>query len=202
MWMSKSTSRQKQTSAKRIGKIQGKLAVLLGFGRFVGKGGDRGIVRSTVLTDARALLGRAMATLSRAVAGREVSGGIAAMNCMTVIGRGANASIAAQELRGRFEATRLEFALTGLACELCVEQIPLEMVFERLQDRALEKLVRLLDTRILDDPAAIKTCLEMVAEESERVAWGALERGTEMLSDGLDLLTGEQQMVEEGGFIH
>jgi hypothetical protein len=116
--------------------------------------------------------------------------------------KSANASIAAQELRGKFEATRLEFALTGLACELCVEQIPLETAFEKLQDRALEKLVRLLDTRILDDPSAIKTCLEMVAEESERVAWGALERGTEMLSDGLDMLSGEQQMAEEGGFVH
>ena len=124
------------------------------------------------------------------------------MNSTVAMEKSANASIAAQELRGKFEATRLEFALTGLACELCVEQIPLETAFEKLQDRALEKLVRLLDTRILDDPSAIKTCLEMVAEESERVAWGALERGTEMLSDGLDMLSGEQQMAEEGGVVH
>jgi hypothetical protein len=154
------------------------------------------------LTDTPGLLWPTRATLSLAVAGKEVSGGKAAMNSTTVVEKSANASIAAQELRGKFEATRLEFALTGLACELCVEQIPLETAFEKLQDRALEKLVRLLDTRILDDPSAIKTCLEMVAEESERVAWGALERGTEMLSEGLDMLSGEKQLLEEGGFVH
>lgn len=165
-----------------------------------GKGAS-GIVHSTVLTVTRGLLWRAMATTSLAGARRKVRGGTAAMETMTIRGSSTNATIATQELRGRLKATRLEFALTGLACELCVEQVPIETAFEKLQDRALEKLVGLLDTRILDDPAAIKACLEMVAAESERVAWDALERGTEMLSDGLDMLSGEQSM-EEGGFVN
>jgi len=40
--------------------------------------------------------------------------------------------------------------------------------------------------------------LEVVAKESERVAWQALEKGTAMLEEGLAILDGELELPDSG----
>jgi hypothetical protein len=107
--------------------------------------------------------------------------------------------ITTSELKGRIRRIRLEESLTEFACDLCLEQVPVEMAIQKIQDKALEKMVPLLDTKILCDPAAMQTCLEIVAEESERVALKALQRGTEMLEEGLAILEeGELELPQDG----
>jgi hypothetical protein len=59
-------------------------------------------------------------------------------------------------------------------------------------------MVSLLDAGILQDSAAVKSCLEVVAKESERVAWQALEKGSAMLEDGLAILDGELELPDNG----
>jgi hypothetical protein len=44
----------------------------------------------------------------------------------------------------------------------------------------------------------VKSCLEVVAKESERVAWQALEKGSAMLEDGLAILDGELELPDNG----
>ena len=103
------------------------------------------------------------------------------------------------ELKGRIRKIRLEESLTEMACEMCMEQVPVETAIQKIQDKALEKMVPLLDTRILSDPLAMQTCLELVAEESERVALKALQRGTEMLEEGLAILeNGDLELPGDG----
>jgi len=103
------------------------------------------------------------------------------------------------ELKIRIRRIHLEEALTEMACDLCLEQVPVEMAIQRIQDKALEKMVPLLDTNILSDPIAMQTCLELVAEESQRVALKALQRGTEMLEEGLAILEeGEWELPKDG----
>jgi hypothetical protein len=107
--------------------------------------------------------------------------------------------IATSELKGRIRRIHLEESLTELACDLCLEQVPVETAIQKIQDKALEKMVPLLDTKFLCDPAAMQSCLEVVAEESERVALKALQRGTEMLEEGLAILEeGELELPEDG----
>jgi hypothetical protein len=107
--------------------------------------------------------------------------------------------VATNELKGRIRRIRLEEALTEMACDLCMEQVPVETAIQQIQDKALEKMVPLLDTKILSDPVAMQKCLELVAEESERVALKALQRGTEMLEEGLAILEdGEFELPEDG----
>jgi hypothetical protein len=112
------------------------------------------------------------------------------------------AQTARSELKVRIRRIRLEDALVELACGLCMEEVPVEMAFQRIQDKALEKLVPLLDARILDDAEAIQGCLELVAEESERVAWEALQKGTEMLEEGLSILEEGNLELPEGGYVN
>lgn len=109
---------------------------------------------------------------------------------------------AKSELKGRIRRIRLEDSLVELACGLCIEQVPVEMAIQKIQDKALEKLVPLLDTKILSDPEAIRSCLELVAEESERVAWRALQKGTEMLEQGLSALEEDGLELPEGGYVN
>jgi len=109
---------------------------------------------------------------------------------------------ARNELKGRIRRIRLEDTLVELACGLCMEQVPVEMAFQKIQDKALETLVPLLDTRILEDPEAVRGCLELVAEESERVAWTALQKGTEMLAEGLAILEEPELELPEGGWVN
>jgi hypothetical protein len=112
------------------------------------------------------------------------------------------AQTATSELRGRIRRIRLEDSLVELACGLCIEQVPVEMAIQKIQDKALEKLVPLLDTKILGDPEAIRGCLELVADESERMAWRALQKGTEMLEEGLAALEDGGLELPEGGYVN
>jgi len=106
------------------------------------------------------------------------------------------------ELKGRIRRIRLEDSLTELACGLCLEQVPPETAFQRIQDKAMEKMVPLLDTKILSNTEAIQKCLELVAEESERVALRALQRGSEMLEEGLAILEDGELELPEGGYVN
>lgn len=98
------------------------------------------------------------------------------------------ATVAAQELQIRIRASQMEHALVEMACELCIAQVEPEEAFRRIQDRAMEKMVAMLDTGILTDDAITKSCLELVVAESERIALEALEKGNETLRAGLDFL--------------
>jgi molecular chaperone GrpE (heat shock protein) len=109
---------------------------------------------------------------------------------------------AKSELEGRIRQIRLEDSLVDLACDLFLEQVPVEMAIQRIQDKAIEKMVPLLDTKILEDTDAMQSCLEMVAEESERVAWKALQKGTEMLEEGLTILEEGEIELPEGGYVN
>jgi hypothetical protein len=79
-------------------------------------------------------------------------------------------------------------ALAEMCADLCMEQVEPEAALERIQEKALERLVGLLDTRILPDAGAMEDCQELIAEESGRVACEALEKGMARLREGLALL--------------
>lgn len=111
-------------------------------------------------------------------------------------------NVATSELKGRIRKIRLEESLTEMACDLCLEQVPVETAIQKIQDKALEKMVPLLDTKILGDPVAMQTCLELVAEESERVALKALQKGTELLEEGLALLEEGELELPQGGYVN
>jgi hypothetical protein len=108
------------------------------------------------------------------------------------------AAIASMELKGRIRGKRFENALVGLACDLCFDGMAVEDAFQKIQDTALEQMVRLLDSRILHDSNAVKMCLDLVAAESERVAWAALEKGTERLREELAVIEGQEEYPDDG----
>ncbi|MGC2764684.1 MAG: hypothetical protein WB607_04190 [Candidatus Acidiferrum sp.] len=112
------------------------------------------------------------------------------------------AQAAKTELKGRIRRIRLEDALVELACGLCLEEVPIEMALQKIQDKALERMVPLLDTKILGNAEAVQGCLELVAEESERVAWKALQKGTEMMEEGLAILEDGGLELPEGGYLN
>jgi hypothetical protein len=112
------------------------------------------------------------------------------------------AQSAKSELKGRIRKIRLEESLIDMACDLCMEQVPIELAFQQIQDKAMERMVPLLDTRILDQADIMQSCLEMVAEESERVAWSALRKGTELLEEGLAILEQGEIELPEGGYVN
>lgn len=66
----------------------------------------------------------------------------------------------------------------------------------------MEKMVPLLDTKILDQADIVQSCLEMVAEESERVAWSALRKGTELLEEGLAILEEGKIELPRDGYVN
>ena len=115
---------------------------------------------------------------------------------------GAKNETTTSELKGRIRRIRLEESLTEMACDLCMEQVPVETAIQKIQDKALEKMVPLLDIKILSDPVAMQNCLEFVAQESERVALKALQRGTEMLEEGLAILEDNEWELPTGGYIN
>ena len=115
--------------------------------------------------------------------------------------KGTFASIAAQELQMRIAASGLSDALARMACELCLEDVSVEEAFQKIQESAIEKMVHMLDSTILADENALATCLETVTKESERVAWQALEKGTQELRDGLTILE-EIKQRENGGYVN
>lgn len=110
--------------------------------------------------------------------------------------------ITTSELKGRIRKIHLEESLTEMACDLCLEQVPVETAIQKIQDKALERMVPLLDTKILADPVAMQTCLEVVAEESQRVALKALQRGTELLEEGLAILEDGDLELPQGGYVN
>jgi len=108
------------------------------------------------------------------------------------------AETALQELQDRIEASGLENKYTGLVCDLCIGQVSLETAFGEIHEKAMEQMVALLDAKVLEDEIALEACLARIAEESERVAWQALERGTEALREGIAMLDGEKPLLGEG----
>jgi len=105
---------------------------------------------------------------------------------------GTRTAIATQELKVRIRASRLGDVLAGMACDLCLEQVPVEEALQRIQERAIERMVAMLDTAILSDEVAMRCCLDIVAQESEHVALQALEKGTDALREGLEIYDGLQ----------
>jgi hypothetical protein len=111
------------------------------------------------------------------------------------------AELALQELQDRIEASGLESTYAGLVCDLCVGQISLEKAFEEIHQKAMEHMVGLLDARVLEDEVAMEACLEKIAKESERLAWNALEKGTEALREGISILDGEE-FIQDSGYVN
>jgi hypothetical protein len=111
------------------------------------------------------------------------------------------AELALRELQDRIEASGLESSYSELVCDLCVGQVSLEKAFGEIHQKAMEQMVGLLDTRILGDEIALAACLEKIAKESERVAWNALEQGTEALREGLAILEGAATLGD-GGYVN
>ena len=72
------------------------------------------------------------------------------------------ATIAAQELQLRIAASGLLGSLVAMACEFCLEEVPVEEAFQKIQEVAIEKMVRMLDADVLDDDYALTSCLETV----------------------------------------
>ena len=128
--------------------------------------------------------------------------GASAMNEARSATKTMMAQSAKSELKGRIRKIRLEESLVDMACDLCMEQVPIELAFQQIQDRAMEKMVPLLDTKILDQADIVQSCLEMVAEESERVAWSALRKGTELLEEGLAILEEGKIELPRDGYVN
>jgi predicted subunit of tRNA(5-methylaminomethyl-2-thiouridylate) methyltransferase len=103
------------------------------------------------------------------------------------------------ELRRRIRASHMADELAGMCADLCMEQVEPEQALERIQEKALEQLVSLLDTRILPDAEAMDDCLELIAEESGRIACEALEKGMARLREGLALLESLESSEEMDG---
>ena len=111
------------------------------------------------------------------------------------------AEMALQELQDRIEASGLEASYAGMVCDLCIGQVSLEKAFTEIHQKAMEEMVNLLDASVLDDEVALRACLDKIAEESERMAWNALERGTEAIREGLALLEGAG-FVQDNGYVN
>jgi len=109
--------------------------------------------------------------------------------------------MALQELQDRIEASGLEASYAGMVCDLCIGQVSLEKAFTEIHQRAMEQMVNLLDASVLEDEVALGACLDKIAEESERMAWKALERGTEAIREGLAILEGTE-FVQDNGYVN
>jgi hypothetical protein len=111
-----------------------------------------------------------------------------------------NATLNAKiELRRRIRASHIADALSGMCADLCMEQVEPEVALQRMQEKALERLVALLDTRILSEAEAMEECLELIAEESGRIACEALEKGMARLREGLAMLESLENSEEPEG---
>src|SRR6202171_3200221 len=101
-----------------------------------------------------------------------------------------SAALAMHQLHARINASHMANSLAEFACELCLEFVEPEEPYRRVQEKAQEKRVALLDMRILLEDSVLRNCLELIAEESEAVTLEALARGNEALTMGLDILEG------------
>ena len=104
------------------------------------------------------------------------------------------------ELRRRIRASHMAETLAGMCAELCMQQVEPEEALQRIQEKALERMVSLLDTRIMADAEAMDDCLELIAEESGRIACEALEKGMARLREGLALLESMENEEETEEF--
>ena len=104
------------------------------------------------------------------------------------------------ELRRRIRASYMAETLAGMCAELCMQQVEPEEALQRIQEKALERMVSLLDTRIVADAEAMDDCLELIAEESGRIACEALEKGMARLREGLALLESMENEEETEEF--
>jgi hypothetical protein len=163
--------------------------------------GGFGNVRISLMAGTEYLLWRAVEACSLTEVGKSTKGNFVMNDARTATDIGL-VQAATTELKGRIRRIRLEDSLVELACGLCMEEVPVEKAFQQIQDKAMEKMVPLLDTKILDDSEAIRSCLELVAQESERVAWKALQKGTEMLEEGLAILEEDRLALPEGGYVN
>lgn len=111
------------------------------------------------------------------------------------------AEMALQELQDRIEASGLEASYAGMVCDLCVGQVTLEKAFTQIHQKAMEAMVSLLDASVLEDEVALAACLDKIAQESERVAWSALEKGTEAIREGLAILEAGQ-FIQDNGYVN
>src|SRR5262249_1235606 len=111
------------------------------------------------------------------------------------------AEMALQELQDRIEASGLEASYAGLVCDLCVGQVSLEKAFTQIHEKAMEEMVGLLDASVLNDEVALGACLDQMPAESERRAWGALERGTEAIREGPSLREGTA-LIQDNGYLN
>ena len=102
-------------------------------------------------------------------------------------------------LRRRIHASHMADELAGMCADLCMAQVEPNQALERIQEKALEQLVSLLDTRILSDAEAMDGCLGLIAEESGRIACEALEKGMARLREGLALLESLESSEEAEG---
>ncbi len=107
---------------------------------------------------------------------------------------------ARMELRKRIRASRMADTLAGMCADLCMQQVEPDEALQRIQEKALERLVNLLDTRIVADAEAMDECLKVVAEESGRIACEALEMGMTRLREGLALLESMEDEEETEEF--
>jgi len=103
------------------------------------------------------------------------------------------------ELRRRIHASHMADDLAGMCADLCMAQVEPEQALERIQEKALEQMVKLLDTRILADAEAMDLCLGLIAEESGRIAYEALDKGMTRLREGLALLESLESSEEVEG---
>ncbi len=120
----------------------------------------------------------------------------------TETGSSASAAIATEELQLRIEASSLDETLTSMACDLCVQDVAVEQVFEQLQERAIEQMVAMLDITTFENDHAVDCCMAMIARESEKVAWKALENCTDVLAQGLNILEGTQDFGQPNGYVN
>jgi hypothetical protein len=104
------------------------------------------------------------------------------------------------ELRRRIRTSRIADTLSAMCADLCMQQVEPDQALQRIQEKALEQLVSLLDTRIVSDPEAMDECLELVADESGRIACEALEKGMARLREGLALLESMEDEEETEEF--
>ncbi len=100
------------------------------------------------------------------------------------------AAAAMNQLRTRIHAGNLGNLLSEFACELCLEHVEPEEAYRRVQEKAQEKMVALLDVRVLLEDSVLRNCLELIVEESETSTLEALTHGNDILALGMDILDG------------
>ena len=100
------------------------------------------------------------------------------------------AAAAMNQLRARIQAGNLASSLSEFACELCLQHVEPEEAYRQVQERAQEKMVVLLDVRVLLEDSVLRNCLELIVEESETVTLEALTHGNDILTLGMDILDG------------